>query len=295
MATDNMISAGVEYLNVKRAEVDALLEKYLPPESEFPQKLHQAMRYSVLAGGKRIRPTLCMTAYNACGGTDGDIINPAACSLELVHTYSLIHDDLPCMDDDDLRRGMPTLHKQFDESTAVLAGDALHDLAFKLLASSGSAEVVSELAMAIGTYGMLGGQMADIEAEGKQVDLDGIKFIHMLKTAALIRSAVRIGAMLAGVDQTTLVNLSDYGEKIGLAFQIVDDMLDVEGDQQKLGKIVGSDCKNQKATYPGTVGMERAKNDAVALIDQAIEICRGIDINVEYFIFIARYIGMRES
>jgi len=293
--TTDMVTGGIEYLKKKRVVVDALLDEYLPPEDEFPQRLHKAMRYSVLAGGKRIRPILCMTAYAACGGTDDDIINPAACSLELVHTYSLIHDDLPCMDDDDLRRGIPTLHKQFDEATAVLAGDALHDLAFKLLARSGLAEVVSELAMGIGTYGMLGGQMADIEAEGKQVNLDDVKFIHMLKTAALIRSSVRIGAMLAGASGETLAKLTDYGEKIGLAFQIVDDMLDVEGDPQKLGKIVGSDCKNMKATYPGTVGMDKAREDAGVLIDRAIEICRGLDIDADYFIFIARYIGMRES
>lgn len=294
MAID-MIPTGIEYLKQKRLEVDALLHEYLPPESDFPQKLHQAMRYSVLAGGKRIRPILCLTSYYACGGDNAAIINPAACSLELVHTYSLIHDDLPCMDDDDLRRGIPTLHKQFDEATAVLAGDALHDLAFKLIARSGSAEVVSELAMAIGTYGMLGGQMADIEAEGKKVSIDEIKFIHLLKTAALIRSSVRIGAILAGVDDRMLARLSDYGEKIGLAFQIVDDMLDVEGDPQKLGKIVGSDCKNQKATYPGTVGMEKARKDVDRLIDGAIEICHSLDIDAGHFMFIARYIGMREN
>ena len=294
MATD-MVSIGIEYLKQKRSEIDSLLMEYMPPETDFPRKLHEAMRYSVLAGGKRIRPILCLTAYNACGGRDPEIINPAACSLELVHTYSLIHDDLPCMDDDDLRRGMPTLHKRYDEATAVLAGDALHDLAFKLIARSGSAEVVSELAWAIGTYGMLGGQMADIDAEGKETSLDDILFIHKHKTAALIRSSVRIGAILAEADSGTLARLSDYGEKIGLAFQIVDDMLDVEGDQQKLGKIVGSDCKNQKATYPGTVGMERAKRDAQRLIDEAIEICHAIDIDVTNFIFIARYIGMRES
>lgn len=294
MAIDMALS-GIEYLKEKRADVDVLLNEYLPPESDFPQKLHKAMRYSVLAGGKRIRPVLCLTSYYACGGNKAEIINPAACSLELVHTYSLIHDDLPCMDDDDLRRGIPTLHKKFDEATAVLAGDALHDLAFKLIARSGSAEVVKELAMAIGTYGMLGGQMADIEAEGKSVNLDEIKRIHLLKTAALIKSSVRIGAMLAGVDVNTLASLSEYGEKIGLAFQIVDDMLDVEGDPEKLGKIVGSDCKNQKATYPGTVGMETARMDVDRLIDGAIEICHTLDIDTSHFVFIARYIGMREN
>lgn len=290
-----MALSGVSYLKQKRAEIDLLLNKYLPPEDEFPQILHKAMRYSVLAGGKRIRPVLAMTAYESFAGRDSEVINPAACSLELVHTYSLIHDDLPCMDDDDLRRGIPTLHKKFNEATAVLAGDALHDLAFNLIARAGSARVVSELAAAIGTYGMLGGQVADIEAEGKKVSLEEIQFIHSYKTAALIRASVRIGAILASVGDTMLEKLSQYGEKIGLAFQIVDDILDVEGDQKKLGKKVGSDCKNRKATYPGTVGMEKSRQDANGLIDEAIEICSGFDLEENHFVFIARYIGQREN
>lgn len=290
-----MMLTGIDYLQQKRNDVNQLLDRYLPAEDETPKILHKAMRYSVLAGGKRIRPILCLTAFESLGGEDSDIINPAACALELVHTYSLIHDDLPCMDDDDLRRGIPTLHKKFDEATAVLAGDALHVLAFNLMAGTGSARAVSELATAIGTFGMLGGQMADIEAEGKKIDLEEIKFIHAHKTAALIRASVRIGAILAGAGETTLEKLSQYGEKIGLAFQIVDDMLDVAGDQRKLGKEVGSDCRNQKATYPGVVGMEKSRQDADRLIDEAVDICRSLDIETGNFIFIARYIGKREN
>ena len=289
------MTAGQSYLAEKKVVVDKLLDKYLPPADSYPDRLHQAMRYSVLAGGKRIRPILAMTAFESFGGTDEDKIDPAACSLELVHTYSLIHDDLPCMDDDDLRRGMPTLHKKFDEAVAVLAGDALHDLAFELIARSGSARIVSELATAIGTFGMLGGQMADVEAEGRENSIEQIEFIHNHKTGALIKASVRIGAILADVDESALAELSKYGEKIGLAFQIIDDILDIEGDQKKLGKIVGSDCKNQKATYPGTVGMDQAHRDGDRLIDEAIEIARRFELKDNHFIQIAQFIGQRDN
>ncbi|SYZ73792.1 geranyltranstransferase [Candidatus Zixiibacteriota bacterium] len=287
--------SGLQYIEQKRHLVDTLLDKYLPPEDAYPQMLHRAMRYSVLAGGKRIRPILAMVAYESFGGDNEDIINRAACALEMVHTYSLIHDDLPCMDDDDLRRGIPTLHKKFDEATAVLAGDALHDIAFDLLAESGSAAAVKELAQAIGTYGMLGGQMADVEAEGKEVSLEQIQYIHAHKTGALIRASVRIGGILAGVDKNILTQLTLYGEKAGLAFQIIDDILDVEGDERKLGKTVGSDCKNNKATYPGVVGLSRAHDDANRLIDEAIAISRQFDLKNNHFLVLARYIGQRDN
>nr|MBN2277080.1 polyprenyl synthetase family protein [candidate division Zixibacteria bacterium] len=291
----NMAPTGIDYLQQKQAEIDRLLDYYLPPESDSPQRLHQAMRYSVLAAGKRIRPILCMVAYETLGKSAPEIINPAACALELVHTYSLIHDDLPCMDDDDLRRGILTLHKKFDEATAVLAGDALHDLAFDLVARSGSTAVVSELANAIGTYGMLGGQMADILAEGRQLGIEDIKYIHMHKTAALIRGSIRIGAFLAEADEYVLERLSLYGEKIGLAFQIIDDILDINGDQKKLGKKVGSDCKNKKATYPGIMGLKQARLEAARLISEAVGICRNLEFDTDNFQFIAEYIGNRDN
>jgi geranylgeranyl diphosphate synthase type II len=287
-------ASGLDYLEQKRTLIDRLLDKYLPREDEYPQVLHKAMRYSVLAGGKRLRSILALTAYESFGGKDCAVIEPAACALEFVHTYSLIHDDLPCMDDDDLRRGIPTLHKKFNETVAVLAGDALHDLAFGLIATSGSARAVKELADAIGTSGMLGGQMADVQAEGRKVNLDEIRYIHSHKTGALIRASVRIGAILAEADEIVLGKLSVYGEKIGLAFQIIDDILDIEGDQKKLGKKVGSDRKNEKATYPGTVGMEKAEKDADQLIEEAIDISRGFDLKDNHFIFIAQYIRKRE-
>jgi len=286
---------GLEYLEKRRREVDELLDRFLPAESVYPEQLHQAMRYSVLAGGKRIRPTLALTAYEAFGGNNQDIINPAACALELIHTYSLIHDDLPCMDDDELRRGKPTLHVKYDEASAVLAGDALHDLAFELVARSGSARAVAELAGAIGTEGMIGGQFADVAAEGKLVTLDEITYIHAHKTGALIRACIRIGAILADVNDVTLDRLTHYGEKIGFAFQIIDDILDVEGDQEELGKKVGSDCKNRKATYPGTVGLKQARTDAARIIEEAVAISREFDLKENYFEQIARFIGWRKK
>ncbi|MBN2226273.1 MAG: polyprenyl synthetase family protein [candidate division Zixibacteria bacterium] len=295
MTKTDTATPGLAYLETRRLEVDALLDKYLPAESVYPRRLHQAMRYSVLAGGKRIRPILMITAYEAFGGTASDIIEPAACAVEMIHTYSLIHDDLPCMDDDELRRGLPTLHVKFDEACAVLAGDALHDLAFELLAHSGSARAVAELARAIGTAGMIGGQFADVAAEGKQVTLDEITYIHAHKTGALIRACLRIGAILANVDEQTLERLTQYGEKIGFAFQIIDDILDVEGDQKELGKKIGSDCKNLKATYPGTVGLEQSRTDAERIIEEAVAISREFDLKDNYFEQIARFIGWRKK
>jgi len=292
--TTKLSLEGLAYLEQRRLYIDDLLDRYLPSEDREPRELHQAMRYSVLAGGKRIRPVLAMMAFESFDGKTKGIIDPAAAAIELVHTYSLIHDDLPCMDDDDLRRGRPTLHVKFGEAAAVLAGDALHDLAFELMAQSGSARVISELARAIGTEGMIGGQMADVQAEGKRVSLEQVRYIHSHKTGALIRASLRIGSILAGVDNSILEKVSLYGERIGLAFQIIDDILDIEGDQKKLGKKVGSDCKNLKATYPGTVGMDKARQDADRLIDEAIEVSHELKLKDQYFVFVAQYIGRRE-
>lgn len=286
---------GRKYLSQGRELTDRLLSQLLPPENAAPQTLHAAMRYSVMAGGKRLRPILALAAYEYCGGkpeTASATIHRAMAALEMVHTYSLIHDDLPCMDDDDLRRGMPTCHKKFGEAVATLAGDALHVIAFQLMAETGSVEVVLELAYAVGTSGMLGGQMADIEAEGCKVNEREITNIHTRKTGALIRGSVRIGAILAGADRATLDRLTAYGERIGFAFQIIDDILDIEGDQRKMGKSVGSDTRKLKATFPGIVGMDTAKKQAVRLIDEALASFGPDEDNV--LMFIARYIGQRE-
>lgn len=283
------------YLTQTSKTVDEWLQNYLPSLEDEPKSLHEAMHYSVMAGGKRIRPILALASYAYCLGESyppEEPIKMAAVGLELVHTYSLIHDDLPCMDDDDLRRGRPTCHKKFGEGIAVLAGDALHVVAFELMGRTGSLPAVKELATAVGTSGMLGGQMADLEAEGKTPDLDQVRRIHQLKTAALIRASVRIGAILAGADRARLDQLTQFGEKIGLAFQIVDDILDIEGDQDLLGKQVGSDDKNQKATWPAVVGLDQARKDAKKMIDEALDLFKETDNRLSN---LARFIGQRPS
>ncbi len=289
---------GHDRLATTRDLTDRLLDRYLPSESTEPTTLHAAMRYSVMAGGKRLRPMLALAAYEYCDGSmehADRTIYPAMAALEMVHTFSLIHDDLPCMDDDDLRRGRPTCHKQFGEAIAVLAGDALQVLAFRLMASTGSPAAVTELADAIGSDGMLGGQVGDLEAEGRVESLTraDIEQIHRRKTGALIRSSVRIGAILAKAPESQVSALTRYGENVGLAFQIVDDVLDIEGDEQRLGKIVGSDSKNAKATYPGVVGMAAAKEDAHRLITDALAVFGPQDDN--QLIWLANFIARRES
>jgi geranylgeranyl diphosphate synthase type II len=251
-----------------RERIETTLANLLPAATEDPRELHEAMRYSVLAGGKRIRPVLAISSYYASGGAD-DTIYRYACALELLHTYSLIHDDLPCMDDDDFRRGKPTLHRKFSEYIAVLAGDALHALAFEILASSGSTDVIREVSQAIGTQGMIGGQVRDVEAEGRDVDLQSVEAIHLRKTAALIRASVKIGAMLAGAPTDVVLKLAQFGERLGLAFQIIDDVLDVEGDFADLGKATGADSRLSKATYPKVLGVERSREEAIKLIAEA--------------------------
>jgi geranylgeranyl diphosphate synthase type II len=286
---------GQTYLKETAKTVDRLLDRFLPGEDVEPVTLHKAMRYSVMAGGKRLRPSLALAAYEHCqvDPTESrENIHHAMAALEMVHTYSLIHDDLPCMDDDDLRRGMPTCHKEFGEAVAVLAGDALHVVAFSLMARTGSTQAVQELAEAIGTRGMLGGQMADVEAEGRRVSREEVVDIHRRKTGALIRGSVRIGAILAGASVEILALLTRYGEKIGLAFQVIDDILDIEGNQELLGKEVGSDCKNSKATFPAVVGLEDARKEANRLVDEALSLFEEHGDNV--LKFIARYIGQRE-
>jgi geranylgeranyl diphosphate synthase type II len=283
------------YLKERRQLIDGLLDKYLPSEESEPKSLHEAMRYSVMAGGKRLRPILALAACEYCGGNVESEDNPihfAAAALEMVHTYSLIHDDLPCMDDDDLRRGIPTCHKKFGEAVAILAGDALHDLAFSLMARTGSTQAVAELAQAIGTDGMLGGQIADVEAEGRDIARDDIINIHTKKTAALIRCSVRLGAILAGADAKLLSRLTRYGEKVGLAFQIIDDILDIEGDQKLMGKNTGSDRKKLKATYPQVVGLDQARRDASQLIDESVALFDADDENM--LKHLALYIGQRQ-
>jgi geranylgeranyl diphosphate synthase type II len=248
---------------------DALGE-LLPDGKKYPPSIHRLMRYSTFAGGKRIRPCLLIAAYEACGGKSGDRAPvQAGAAIEMLHTFSLIHDDLPCMDDDDFRRGKPTAHKAFNEALAVLGGDALCIVAFEVLARLKRSDLITETAQALGTDGMIGGQVVDIESEGKKVNRKTVEYIHTKKTAALIRACVRIGAMLANAPAATLKRLSSYGGHVGLAFQVVDDILDEESTTEQLGKDAGSDREKGKATFPAICGMEESKRYAKALIRKA--------------------------
>ena len=243
--------------------VEARLELALPPATDAPERLHAAMRHAVLGGGKRLRPLLAYAA-GAATGADETLCDAPAAAVELVHAYSLVHDDLPAMDDDDLRRGRPTVHVAFDEATAILAGDALQSLAFAVLAGSAApAELrvawLGSLADAAGARGMCGGQALDMAATGRVLAREDLERLHALKTGALIRAAVRMGGLAGGADAPTLARLDDYADALGLAFQIRDDILDVEGDSAQLGKTAGKDQAQDKSTYPALLGMARSK------------------------------------
>ena len=252
------------YIAHQQQRVDAALDRVLPPESEEPSIIHRAMRYSLFAGGKRIRPLLAIASAEAVSESPAGI-ETAACSLELVHTYSLIHDDLPALDNDDLRRGRPTCHKVFGDAMAILAGDALLTLAFQVLSqldldAERRVRLVRELATASGTVnGMIGGQVNDLEGEGKPPTPQLLESIHRAKTGALLRASVRVGAIYAGANCEQLKALSEFGEHIGLAFQIVDDVLDVEQPSEALGKTAGKDARQQKITFPAVYGLERSR------------------------------------
>ena len=268
-----------EFLGEARRRVDLALDGYLPasdgPDAACPPMLADAIRHSLLGGGKRLRPVLALLAAEACGADPWAAL-PAAAALEMIHTYSLIHDDLPCMDDDDLRRGRPTCHKAFGEATALLAGDALQARAFEVLARDlppiAAAGCVLALAEAAGPAGMVGGQMADLDAEGRtDATLDRLEAIHRRKTGALLRASLKMGGVVAGADANTIEALDRYGHAVGLAFQIVDDLLDVHGDEAKLGKRVNKDQGLGKWTYPGLLGVDGSRRRARELADEAVE------------------------
>jgi geranylgeranyl diphosphate synthase type II len=265
------------YMKERAAAVDAALDRFLPAESVRPERLHTAMRYSVFAGGKRLRPVLVIAGAEAVGGRMDDVM-PTACAMEMIHTYSLVHDDLPAMDNDDFRRGVPTNHKVFGEAMAILAGDALLTLAFGLVAEnfrarpeSRLADVLADVADAAGCGGMVGGQVADLESEGVQVTADTVDYIHAHKTGALIRTSLRVGAVLCGATAAQTRVLSIAGASLGLAFQIVDDVLDVVGSPEELGKTPGKDLVQQKATYPALHGVDASRARARDLIAEAEE------------------------
>ncbi len=291
------------YLAKKRAAVDGALESLVPPLRAYPPKVFEAMRYSLFAGGKRVRPVLALASAEALGVRDAGLL-PIASSLELIHTYSLIHDDLPAMDNDDYRRGRPTCHKVYGDAIAILAGDGLLNMAFETLSdprrlkavpSKRLVGIIREISRASGCFGMVGGQVVDMESEGKDVDLATLEYIHTHKTGALIRASVRVGALYAGASETRLRSLTHYGEMIGLAFQIADDILDLTGTQEEIGKDVGSDLKKGKTTYPSFYGLDESRRRAREVTERAVAALRGFDKKADPLRELAKYIVTRVS
>ncbi len=281
--------------------MDAELERILPSDDEYPPSIHKAMRYSVFAGGKRLRPTLCLEAGRLFAGDEKALLRVGS-ALELIHTYSLIHDDLPALDNDDLRRGKPTSHVVFGEATAILAGDALLTLAFETIAGAGNGtpdqtvRVIHELAHAIGTIrGMVGGQVADMETTDTTGDVARLEYIHSAKTGAFMRAALRSGALLSAANKDDLARITTYGDKIGLAFQIADDLLDVTGTEAEVGKTIGKDQQQHKATYPALHGVEASKRIAAQLADEACEALAHYGERAEILQGIALYIVGRRQ
>jgi geranylgeranyl diphosphate synthase, type II len=283
-----------------RLAVDAHLDRLMPAESAQPASLHTAMRYSVFAGGKRIRPILCLETSRIFGAEVAPALYPA-CAIEFIHTYSLIHDDLPALDNDDLRRGKPTCHKKFGEAIAILAGDALLTLAFETvgaapLEAERRVAMLTEISTAAGTVnGMVGGQVADIEAEGKRVEPEMLEYIHRSKTAALIRASVTAGALSAGAGNEDVARLRRFGETIGWAFQVTDDILDVEESSAALGKTAGKDFAQQKATYPSVFGVQRSHDFAKELAAKAIAELQPFGERAERLSSIAEFLVLRRT
>jgi geranylgeranyl diphosphate synthase type II len=277
-----------------RERIDAALAAYTELPGDCPAELREAMRYSLLAPGKRLRPLLTLMAAEACGG-EIEAALPAACAVEMIHSYSLIHDDLPAMDDDDLRRGRPTCHKAHGEARAILAGDALLTLAFQVLAQDvRPAEVAARccgaLAVAAGAVGMVGGQADDLQAESLPATLETLEAIHRRKTGAMILAALRLGAFIAGASESRLTALDIYGKNLGMAFQITDDLLDAAGDEQVVGKRVGKDLDRGKLTFPGLLGVEESRRRAEQLIDGACDALTGFGSRAEHLEALARYV-----
>ena len=300
MSKKSSPNIAILFFNLKHL-VDVALNEYLPPTDKYPEVIHQAMKYSVLDGGKRLRPILALASCEAVGG-DSRVAIPTACAIEFVHAFSLVHDDLPALDNDDLRRGKPTNHKVFGEAIAILTGDALLTLAFETILGQTkgvSAEVVVEVtrrvASATGVGGMITGQVVDILSEGKKIDAETLNFMHRNKTGALIAVSCVCGALLGGGTPAQIEALSLYGQKIGLAFQIADDILDIEGEEERIGKPVGSDLQKNKSTYPSIFGLERSKELARHAVDEAIEALSDFDDSADPLREIAQFIIEREA
>jgi farnesyl diphosphate synthase len=292
-----------DFMSACQARAEAALDARLPAAAKLPERLHQAMRYSTLGGGKRLRPLLTYATGHALGVAP-EILDGPACAVEFIHVYSLIHDDLPAMDDDDLRRGKPTCHKAYDEATAILAGDGLQALAFQVLAADPAIAVPAEnrigmieaLAVASGSCGMVGGQAIDLDSVGKALDLPGLETMHIRKTGALIRASVKLAALAKpGLAKETADKLDHYAKCIGLAFQIQDDILDEESDTQTLGKTQGKDRDNNKPTYPALLGLAGAKEKAADLHSQALESLSCFGTEADYLRALASFIIQRKN
>jgi geranylgeranyl diphosphate synthase type II len=289
------------YLTKKREIVDKTLEALVPTAKSYPPKVFEAIRYSLFAGGKRVRPILAIASAEALGAKTAGLL-PVAGTLELIHTYSLIHDDLPAMDDDDFRRGRPTCHKVYGEAMAILAGDGLLNMAFEALSDPRRLKaipagrlvaIMREISLASGVFGMIGGQVVDMESEGKEVDFPTLEYIHTHKTGALIRTSVRIGALYAKASEKRMRALTRYGEMVGLAFQIADDILDIVGTQEEIGKDVGSDLKKGKRTFPSFYGLEESRRRANEVAGHAVAALKDFDRKADPLRELAKYIVTR--
>ncbi len=289
-----------KYLEAKKVFIEKALDTLIPPLTGHTRVLNEAMRYSLFAGGKRLRPVLTLASAEAVGGDAGAALN-TACAIECIHTYSLIHDDLPALDNDDLRRGRATCHREYGEAMAILAGDALLTSAFEIIAESPVADsgalvkVVGEVAAGAGHGGMIGGQVLDIESEGVDITLPELEYIHTHKTGRLILASVRCGAILGGASEAELASLTEYGEASGLAFQILDDILDVEGSPEEMGKAVGGDAEKGKATYPSLLGLAESRARAEELVASAIKALESFTERADPLRQIASYIISRRS
>jgi geranylgeranyl diphosphate synthase type II len=281
--------------------IEKLLKEYMPEEKGYQKTIFEAMNYSLKAGGKRLRPILTLEACRIVGGNEEDAI-PFAIAIEMIHTYSLIHDDLPALDNDDLRRGVPTNHKVYGDAMAILAGDGLLNYAFEIMLKSSIGKenpakylnAINEIAKSSGVYGMIGGQVVDIESEDKKIEMEKLDFIHLNKTAAIIVGCMRAGAIIGDATEEQLENITKYATNIGLSFQIADDILDITGDESKLGKKVGSDIDNNKSTYPSLIGLEKSKEIANDLINEAKTRISNIKGDTEFLNDLAEYIVARD-
>lgn len=288
-----------QYLAARQREIDRALDRFLPKASTRPPTMHKAMRYSLFAGGKRLRPILCIAAAEACGGKAQRAV-PLGCAVECIHTYSLVHDDLPSMDNDDFRRGRPTSHKVFGEGIAILAGDALLTIAFEILAHAkttaryGTRDMLEELAVAAGSQKLIAGQVADLEAEGRNATRAALRYIHENKTAAMLAASVRLGAMSANATTGQLRAITAFGQSLGLAFQVIDDILDLTQTSERLGKSAGKDVAAQKATYPAVIGLEASRREAKRLTRKAHDALKSFGARAGRLREIANYLLVRE-